>query len=354
MFFHGSMSGSRSTWPIASTSSQTTLRGLALWLAIAPAWIGPALIGAALIGLIASESRQLHAAPQDQTSVEPMRIEPSSPVEKLKDGFQFLEGPAWGPDANLYFTDIPANRIYRYRPQDSAFDVFVEPTGHSNGLMFNSDGNLLACQMDGRLVSISLADKKETVLADKHNNVRFNACNDLVIDTAGGIYFTDPRYQSPEPYPQGTEAFYYRSADGNVVRLGADLQAPNGIGLSPDGKTLYVVPSMQKQIMAYEVMEPGKIGPGRVLCELKQPEGEDNTGGDGMTIDSLGNLYITSGIGVQIFDPQGNLLHTIAVPEVPANVTFGGEDYKTLYITARKGLYRCTMPVAGYKFGTKP
>lgn len=278
-------------------------------------------------------------------------VAPTGPVELVKDGFQFTEGPAWGPDQALYFTDIPANRIYKYNPKDGMFEVFIEPSGHSNGLMFDTQGKLLACQMDGQVVSVDLATKAVTVLSDKHNNIRFNACNDLVIDTVGGIYFTDPRYQSPEPYPQGTEAFYYRAADGTVTRLGQDLLAPNGIGLSPDGKTLYVVPSMQKQIMAYPVEAPGKIGAGRVLYELKQPEGEDNTGGDGMTVDVAGNLYITSALGVQVCDPAGKLLTIIEVPEVPANVTFGGEDFKTLYITARKGLYRCPMPVAGLVFG---
>jgi gluconolactonase len=276
---------------------------------------------------------------------------PTGPVELVKDGFQFTEGPAWGPDQSLYFTDIPANRIYRFVPKDGVLDIFIEPTGHSNGLMFDSKGQLLACQMDGQLVSIELATKAVTVLSDKHNNIRFNACNDLVIDSLGGIYFTDPRYQSPEPYPQGTEAFYYRAADGTVTRLGQDLLAPNGIGLSPDGKTLFVVPSMQKQVMAYPIEAPGKIGTGRVLFELKQPDGEDNTGGDGMTVDVDGNLYVTSALGVQVCDQQGKLLTIINVPEVPANVTFGGDDFKMLYITARKGLYRCPMPVAGLVFG---
>lgn len=291
-------------------------------------------------------------AQEDPKGVEQL-VAPTGPVEKVKDGFKFVEGPAWGPDKALYFTDIPANRIYRYQPVGNSLDVFLEPTGHSNGLMFDLKGRLLMCQMDGQLAALDLTSKEQTVVADKHQGVRFNACNDLAIDQVGGIYFTDPRYQSPEPYPQGTEAFYYRAADGTVVRLGADLQAPNGIGLSPDGKTLYVVPSMQKQIMAYDVLEPGKIGPGRVLCELKQPEGEDNGGGDGMAIDEKGNLYITSGIGVQIYSSQGTLLHVISVPEVPANVTFGGEDGKTLYITARTSLYRCAMPIAGFVQTTK-
>src|SRR5690606_15935584 len=135
---------------------------------------------------------------------------------------------------------------------------------------FGGQGRLLACQMDGQLVSIDLQTKQITVLADQFQQKRFNACNDLVIDKLGGIYFTDPRYSAPEPWPQVREAVYYRSADGNVVRLIDDLKAPNGVGLSPDQQTLYVIPSMSDQMMAYEVKQPGVLGSGRVLCRLQQ------------------------------------------------------------------------------------
>lgn len=312
--------------------------------------LAPAVLLLCCTALLAS-GEWAYAPAIAQDANPPTNFAPLGPIELVKDGFKFTEGPAWGPNQALYFTDIPANRIYKYSPKDGALEVFTEPTGHSNGLMFNPKGELLACQMDGQLVAIDLSTKATKLLSDKYSNIRFNACNDLVIDSVGGIYFTDPRYQSPEPYPQGTEAFYYRAADGTVTRLGQNLLAPNGIGLSPDEKTLYVVPSMQKQIMAYPIEAPGKIGNGRVLFELKQPNGEDNTGGDGMTVDVQGNLYITSALGIQVCDPAGKLLTIIDVPEVPANVTFGGEDYKTLYITARKGLYRCPMPVAGLVFG---
>jgi gluconolactonase len=202
-------------------------------------------------------------------------------------------------------------------------------------------------QMDGQLVSIDLTSKQITTLADKYQGNRFNACNDLVIDKLGGIYFTDPRYNAPDPWPQEKEAFYYRSADGDVARLGDNLTAPNGIGLSPDEKTLYVIPSMGSEMMAYEVKQPGVLGTGRVLCRLQQVGDATNGGGDGMALDVQGNLYITSSAGIQVFSPAGKLLGIIAVPETPANCAFGGEDRKTLFITARTSLYRCTVPVAG-------
>lgn len=269
-----------------------------------------------------------------------------SAVEKIADGFAFLEGPAKAPDGFVYFTDIPNEAIHRWKP-GSGVELFFKPSLHANGLMYGGDGRLLVCQMDGQLASIDLETKKVEVLASKYQDVRFNACNDLVIDKSGGIYFTDPRYRAPEPWPQEIEAFYYRSAEGVVTRVGEGIIAPNGIGLSPDEKTLYVIPSMQDTVMAFAVAEPGKLANGRVLCKMEQPDGQTNKGGDGMALDVRGNLYLTTGTGVQVFSAKGEMLGTISVPEHPANCAFAGSNNKTLIITARTGLYACKTPVAG-------
>ena len=162
------------------------------------------------------------------------------------------------------------------------------------------------------------------MLADKYDGKRFNAPNDLVIDRAGGVYFTDPAFRAPKPLPQGKTAVYYLSADGKVTRLIDDLPNPNGVILSPDEKTLYVIPSGQAEMMSYPVEGPGKIGKGKVFCTLKQPAKAKNSGGDGLTVDVKGNLYITSQLGLQVFDKDGKYLGTIKFPEQPANVTFGG------------------------------
>jgi gluconolactonase len=273
-------------------------------------------------------------------------------AEKLYDGFEFTEGPAGDEKGNVYFTDIPPALIYRLDSQGNK-EVFTENSGHANGLMVDGGGHLLACQMDGKVVAYDVESKEPTVLAESYNEQRFNAPNDLVIDKTGGIYFTDPLYRAPTPLPQGKMAFYYRASDGVITRLGDDLDAPNGIILSPDEKTLYVIPSQQAEMMAYPIESPGVIGEGKVLCTLKQPEGQTRSGGDGLTIDSKGNLYITTGLGLQVVSPAGKILGILPVPEHPANVTFAGPDNKVLYITARTGLYQMSAPIAGHRFTGK-
>ena len=279
-------------------------------------------------------------------------IGPAGEIKRVQTDFQFTEGPAQAPDGTLYFTDIPADRIYQ-RSTDGKISVFLEPAGHCNGLMVTADGTLYACSMDGRLISIDRKTKKVTALSDEYEGNRYNAPNDLVIDKQGGVYFTDPHFRAPMPLPQKTTAFYYRDTEGEVVRLADDLKAPNGVILSPDEKTLYVIPSMQEEMWSYPVISPGKLGPGRVFCKLKQAAGQSGRGGDGLTVDTKGNLYITSGLGIQAFSPAGKHLGTIEFPEQPANATFGGPEGKTLFVTARKSLYSVEMEATGHHFPGK-
>lgn len=281
-------------------------------------------------------------------------IGPVGKPVKLFTDFKFTEGPAFDLNGNLYFTDIPDNKIYQV-DSNGKLSVFLEPSNHCNGLILDGENGLLACEMDGRLVSINLTNKKVTPLTSEYQGKRYNAPNDLVIDRSGGIYFTDPHFRSPTPLPQKVVAVYYRSADGKVTRLADDLKAPNGVILSPDEKTLYVIPSMQKEMWAYPVISPGKLGKGRVFCTLKQQKGykEPGRGGDGLTVDTKGNLYITTGLGLQVYSPEGKLLGIISVPEKPANVTFGGKDNSSLFITARTSLYRIDTKAKGHRFPGK-
>jgi gluconolactonase len=279
-------------------------------------------------------------------------VGPTGKIVKLHTGFKFTEGPAADREGNVYFSDIPNERIHKVDLK-GALSVFREKSEKSNGLMVNAKGEIVACQMNGQVVAYSPDGKDVRVLADKFDGKRFNAPNDLVLDKAGGIYFTDPSFAAPDPLPQGKTCVYYIAADGKVSRLIDDLKQPNGILLSPDEKTLYVIPTGPAEMMAYPVETPGKIGAGKVFCKLQGADGKPGTGGDGGAIDVKGNVYITSNTGVQVFDPAGKYLGVIAFPEQPANVKFGGADMKTLFVTARTSLYTVPMDVAGHRYAAK-
>jgi gluconolactonase len=280
-------------------------------------------------------------------------IGPAGKIEKLPMKFAFTEGPAADKDGNVYFSDIPNQKIYKHTT-DGKLSVFVDKSNFANGLMVNAKGEIVACEMEGQVVAWSPDGKNRRIVADKYEGNRFNAPNDLVIDARGGVYFTDPSFRAPKPLPQGKLAVYYVAPEGKVTRLVDDLPNPNGVILSTDEKTLYVIPTGQAEMMAYPVEAAGKIGKGRVFCSLKQPaKGKGGSGGDGLTIDTKGNLYITSALGLQVFNPDGKLLGILAFPEQPANCTFGGADFKTLYVTARTGVYTVRMDATGHRFATK-
>jgi gluconolactonase len=276
-------------------------------------------------------------------------IGPTGDVRKVHGGFQFTEGPAADGQGNLFLSDVAGNKLYQVDAK-GALSVLLDPSNHTNGLMLNAAGRIVGCEMDGRLIEIDPATKKVTLLADGYEGKRFNAPNDLVIDRGGGVYFTDPHFRAPMPLPQGVKAFYFRDAAGKVTRLGEIENAPNGVILSPDEKTLYIIPSMQAEMLSYAVEAPGKLGPQKVFCTLKQAEGQTGGGGDGLTIDTKGNLYITSKLGVQVFEPAGKHLGVIEFPEQPANCTFAGPDNRTLYVTARTSLYAVPMEAVGHVF----
>lgn len=286
-------------------------------------------------------------AASDESQAQEM-IEPVGEVETVREGFAFTEGPAWDPRGVLYFSDIPNTAIHALGKGDK-LSQFTTDSKHTNGIMIAADGRMLACQMDGQVVAYDVETGKAKVLAASYQGKRFNAPNDLVIDSAGGIYFTDPLFRAPQPLPQGVQAVYYIAADGKVSRVTDHLAAPNGIGLSPDGKRLYVAPSRQAEMLVYEVSGPGQLSDGETFCRLKQPPGKDNTGADGITLDVEGNIYFTTNLGVEVFSPSGKHVGLVEFPQQPANVTFAGEDRKTMYVTARSGVYRVKMPIAGLK-----
>jgi gluconolactonase len=257
-------------------------------------------------------------------------------VKKLAGGFKFTEGPAADAEGNIFFTDIPNNRIHKWSV-DGKLSTFLEDSGAANGLFFDKDGNLLACEGGrGRLVSI---DPKGniTVLADKYNNKKFNSLNDLWVDPKGGVYFTDPRYGSRNNMEQGGEHVYYLSPDHKrIVRVVDDMVRPNGVIGTTDGKRLYVADHGGGMTFVYTINKDGTLS-NKKLFSLE--------GSDGMTIDNEGNVYLTTDV-VAVYNKKGERIETIEVPEQPANVCFGGKDKRTLFITARTSLYSVRMRVA--------
>ena len=280
-------------------------------------------------------------------------IGPTGALEVVHDGFRFTEGPAGDATGRLYFTDVLGGRIYRANPGNEP-DLLLDDSKGTNGLMFDSKGRLFACQGgSGKVIVIDVDDKKITAIAEQYDGKRFNRPNDLVVDRQGGLYFTDPKLFAGA---KGKEAFYYVSAAGEVTRLSDTLKFPNGIILSPDESTLYVLPFRSHEVMAYAIESPGKIGEGRVLCELQRgPDGE-TSGGDGLTIDTDGNLYVAvpSVSSIQVVSPNGNTLGLIRLPERPSNCAFGGANMKTLYITARQYVYALPMEATGHRFSGAP
>jgi len=277
-------------------------------------------------------------------------IGPTGDVQQLFDSFQFTEGPAADDRGNLFFTDVRASVIYKIDAAGT-LSKFRDPSGVANGLMFDRRSNeLIVCESDGQIVALSADGLQRRVIAQQFEGNRFNAPNDLVLDAAGGIYFTDPQFNAPTPLPQGREAVYYVSRSGDVSRIIDDLEKPNGVLIAPDEQTLYVVASAQNDVLAFPIESPGKLGPKRVFCQLQVFPGTDQSAGDGLTVDTSGNVYIATGIGIQVFDSAGKPLGVIRLAGQPANCTFGGPENKTLYVTCRQALFAVPMEAQGHVF----
>jgi len=256
--------------------------------------------------------------------------------------FSFTEGPAADSEGNVYFTDQPNNDIWIYTI-DGELNKFMDESGRSNGLYFAENGDLLACaDANNELWSISPHMVVE-VLVDGYEGKRLNGPNDLWPDPNGGIYFTDPYYQ--REYWDHTEKeieeerVYYLTPDRDDLIIVADnLIQPNGIIGTPDGNTLYVADIGDGKTYSYSINEDGTLSNKSLFTEM---------GSDGVTLDEQGNLYLT-GDGVTVFNPEGEQIEHISVPQNwTANVTFGGEENETLFITASTAVYTLEMKVKG-------
>jgi len=263
-------------------------------------------------------------------------LAPGAKVRKLADGFRFTEGPTADADGNVYFTDQPNDRILKWDVKQGRLSTFLQPAGRANGMCFDRQWRLIACADEtNALWRVDPATRQVEVLAWQYEGRPLNGPNDVWVAPNGDLYFTDPYYQRPwwkhkEP-PQPGQHVYRLSADGrSLTRVADDLEQPNGIIGSADGRTLYVADIRAGRTYAYDIRPDGSLANKRLFC---------SSGSDGMTLDEAGNLYLT-GRGVLVFDRNGRHLGTIEVPERwTANVCFGGPDRKTLYITASTGLY---------------
>jgi len=272
-------------------------------------------------------------------------------VEKLDEGFQFLEGPLWvnRDGGYLLFSDVPGNKIYKWVPGAKS-TVFAEVAG-PNGLTLDREGRLVACEHGGRRIfRMPLAGGEPETVVDNFEGKKLSSPNDLVYHSDGALYFTDPPYglegmdESPDKEIE-TNSVFRLAPDGTMTLVVPDLERPNGIALSPDEKILYVADAGKKLWMAYDVQEDGSVDNARVFFDASSNAADG--GADGMKLDADGNLYATGPGGVHIFTPDGKHLGTIQVDEVPANVAWGGPDGQTLYMTARTGLYSIHLNARG-------
>ena len=266
----------------------------------------------------------------------------AGPAEKVATGFKFTEGPAHHAGGFLLFSDIPNNRIVKLDYATGETSTFADDTEGNNGIVITEGGTIVGCRKTPG-VAVYDADGSFQLIASEFEGKPLNSPNDLSLDAAGGVYFTDPVYGKRDQ-PQPVQGVYYISADGGLSRVIDDVPRPNGVNVSLDGKTLYVADADNSRVLAYDIVAPGKLDNRRVFF-AGDPDA-DGHGPDGMCFDSDGRLYATMAQTV-VISPDGERIGVIETPEKPANCTFGGPDNKTLYITARTSLYAVPMKVTG-------
>jgi gluconolactonase len=317
------------------------------------------------------------SSPKPHSAGQPLTVEKADPAldaivpanatfEKLGGAFDFTEGPVWIHDGGyLLFSDIPRNTIYKWTPGAAEATEFRKPSGYdgtdapagafigSNGLTLDKEGRLIICQHGNGKVARLEKDGSLTVLAGKYEGKRLNSPNDAVYHSSGALYFTDPPYGFPlqDKDPRKELAFngIYRLADGALTLLHKDLTRPNGLGFSPDEKFLYVANSdpQRKIWMKFEVDAQGLLQNGTVFHDATAATADGLP--DGLKLDKQGNIYATGPGGVWIFSPGAKLLGKLIFPEIPANLHWGDADGMTLYVTARKGLYRTRLNLEGIR-----
>ena len=272
-------------------------------------------------------------------------LAPGAVPELVQEGFVFTEGPVGTADGGLYFSDIRANRTF-YLDAGGRISVVRENTNGANGLALTRDGELLFAEGDGKRITRRSKDGSITTVTEGPTGVPLLAPNDLLVDSKGGIYFTDP---GPRPVVPGrpTYVYYLPSGARQPILLDGNVARPNGLTLTSDGKTLIVDDTLNPTVFAYDIAPDGSVKNKRAFTQLRDIPAGSESGADGMAIDRENRVYITTATGVQVFDAKGQYLGTIKVGRQAANAAFAGPDKQTLYITAREGLYRVRMLAKG-------
>ncbi|PYX53629.1 MAG: SMP-30/gluconolactonase/LRE family protein [Acidobacteria bacterium] len=261
-------------------------------------------------------------------------------------GFGFTEGPVWDQAGFLYVSDETINKIFRLHPDGKKEEVIA--LGDPDGNTFDRQHRLIDCASVLRAIIEVTPDGKYKILADRYDGKKLNSPNDVVVGPDNALYFTDPTLDlvAGEKQEIPFQGVYRLDAEGNLQLLTKDLTQPNGLAFSPDGKHFYVDDSKQRNIRVYDVAADGTLTDGRIFGE--EPGGKGDGVPDGMKVDKNGNVFVTGPKGIWVWDPGGNHLGTILMPEQPANLNWGDKEYRTLYITATTSVYRLEMKTQGY------
>jgi len=274
-------------------------------------------------------------------------IPANAKLETVATGFGFTEGPVWDPSGFLYVSDEEINKIFRVYLSDGRKEELIA-LGDPDGNTYDSQGRLIDCASVLRAIIAISKDGKYKILADHFEGKKFNSPNDVIIGPDGALYFTDPTLDLPKGEKQeiSFQGVYRLDKDGKVKLLSKDLSQPNGLAFSPDGKKFYVDDSEQRNIRVYDVAADSSLTNGRIFGE--EPGEKDEGVPDGIKVDRKGNLFVTGPMGIWVWSPEGTHLGTIAVPEQPANLTWGGKDLNILYITATTSVYRLQTNTHGF------